>query len=239
MHCRGSGGRGRSQILAKAVSAPKGRIWAVGGTEVRSRGLEDLGKVWGRGAPRAIGLGHEAERGRGLCGRGPRRARAVSARCDFFSNFRGAPSMSGHIRAPVGAGSAPKGRIWAVGGPRFAFVPQGRAAGARMCVCIQWAPKVRQEIRKKIRARRFGGGGPWASGWVGGAPMCFVCTQKAGAYARSLRAEGVQKCGSDPPPSPLALGPNARKMLAKCSQNAREMLAKCSQNARKMLAKCS
>jgi hypothetical protein len=28
--------------------------------------------------------------------------------------------------------------------------------------------------------------------------MCFVCTQKAGARARSLRAEGVQSCGSDP-----------------------------------------
>ena len=86
-----------------------------------SRGSEDLGKVLGREAPRAIGLGHEAERGRGLCGRGPRRARAVSARCDFFSNFRGAPSMSEHIRAPQ---ALPSG----INGPNMAISTAGQGA---------------------------------------------------------------------------------------------------------------
>jgi hypothetical protein len=68
-----------------------------------------------------------------------------------------------------------------------------------MCVCIQGEAQVREEIRKKIRARRFGGGGPRASGSVGGAPMCFACTQKAGARTRSLRSKGVQSSGSDHP----------------------------------------
>lgn len=59
---------GGIQRLAEKNASPSYQQYPGGGTEVRSGGLEDLGKVRGRAAPRAIGLGHEAEMGRGLCG---------------------------------------------------------------------------------------------------------------------------------------------------------------------------